>query len=193
VAAVIKTEAIRAVIDATADESIVYTTGHACRIAHAVNDRPTHFYMTGSMGLASSIAIGIAQQTNHTTVVVDGDGSVLMNPVGLIIAGGMISLPLVHVLLDDRAYAPTGGQRVPSAEVGFAALARSCGYRRVLRADDAGELTTMLRSAVRTCTSPTFVHCVLAGEDLPVPPRVDLDLAEHATRFSAAVGELARR
>ncbi|MET7437763.1 thiamine pyrophosphate-dependent enzyme [Streptomyces sp. NPDC004082] len=183
-----KTAAIRAVIEATTDEPIVFTTGYACRIAQAVLDRPNHLYMTGSMGLASSIGIGIAQQTGRPTVVVDGDGSVLMNPVGLLTAGAMAPLPLLHVLLDDGRYASTGGQHVPCTGTDFALLARSCGYARVERIERTTQLAATLRAVAATCTAPTFLHCVLAGEDpAPIPPRVDGDLADHAARFASAL------
>jgi thiamine pyrophosphate-dependent acetolactate synthase large subunit-like protein len=188
-AAVNKSSAIRAVIEATSDEPIVFTTGYACRIARDVLDRPNHFYMTGSMGLASSIAIGIAEQTGRPTVVVDGDGSLLMNPAGLVTAGAPASLPLVHILLDDGSYASTGGQRVPSSGTDFALLARSFGYSRVKRIERAGDLAATVRTVAATCAAPTFLHCVLTGEDQPVPSRVDGDLAAHAARFGAAVRE----
>lgn len=186
-AAVNKTAAIRAVIEATTDEPIVFTTGYACRIAQGVLDRPNHFYMTGSMGLASSIGTGIAQQTGRPTVVVDGDGSLLMNPAGLVAAGALGSLPLVHILLDDGRYASTGGQYVPSGGIDFALLARGCGYPRVERIERIAELVATLRAVPGTCAAPTFLHCVLTGDDPPIPPRVDGDLADHAARFAAAV------
>jgi sulfopyruvate decarboxylase subunit beta len=55
-----KTEVIRAVIDVAEAAPIVFTTGYASRIAHAIAPRPSHFYMTGSMGLAAPIAAGVA-------------------------------------------------------------------------------------------------------------------------------------
>jgi sulfopyruvate decarboxylase subunit beta len=186
-AAVNKTSAIRAVIEATTEEPIVFTTGYACRIAQEVMDRPNHFYMTGSMGLASSIGIGIAEQTGRPTVVVDGDGSLLMNPAGLVTAGALASLPLVHVLLDDESYASTGGQRVPSWGTDFVLLARSCGYARVERIERIADLVATLSTVAANCAAPTFLHCVLTEEDPPIPPRVDGDLAAHAARFAAAV------
>ncbi|MEU6219999.1 thiamine pyrophosphate-dependent enzyme [Streptomyces sp. NPDC047022] len=188
-----KTTAIRALIEATTDEPIVFTTGYACRIAQGLAERPNHFYMTGSMGLASSVGTGIAQQTGRPSIVVDGDGSLLMNPAGLVCVGALDSLPLVHLLLDDGKYASTGGQYVPSGRTDFAMLARGCGYPRVERIADAAELAAALRAAIGMCSAPTFIHCVLTDEDLPVPPRVEPGLAEHAARFSAAVRRLVPR
>jgi thiamine pyrophosphate-dependent acetolactate synthase large subunit-like protein len=185
-----KTEAVRAVIAATHAEPIVFTTGYASRIAYGIADRPSHFYMTGSMGLASSIGAGVAQVTGTTTIVVDGDGALLMNPVGLLLAGAMPGLPLVHVVLDDGRYASTGGQEVPSTATDLAALARACGYRDVRPAEDASELESLLRTEIAACTAPVFVHCVLADPDEPVTARVGDDLGDHAERFGRHVREL---
>jgi sulfopyruvate decarboxylase subunit beta len=182
-----KTEAIAAVIRATVAEPVVFTTGYACRIARGIADRPNHFYMTGSMGLASAIGVGLAAETGVPTVVVDGDGAVLMNPVGMIVAGAQADLPLVHIVLDDQQYASTGGQPSPGDRADFAALARGCGYRRVLEARTAADLYEAVTAALAAPPAPVFVHCLLDGPDEPVPPRVAGDLAEHAERFAAFV------
>lgn len=186
-----KTDAIRTIIEGTTDEPIVFTTGYSCRIAGGIADRPNHFYMTGSMGLASSIGVGIAQHSGRATIVVDGDGAVLMNPVGLLVAGASVSLPLVHVVLDDGRYASTGGQAVPSRP-GLGALARDCGYADVHEATTTTELAGLLRGALARCSSPTFICCLLRGAEPPVPPRIDADLGDHAARFSRSVRTAAK-
>lgn len=178
-----KTAAIGAVLDVVTTEPIVFTTGYACRIARGIADRPNHFYMTGSMGLASSIGIGIAQQTELPTVVVDGDGSLLMNPVGLVTAGGQPHLSLVHIVLDDGRYASTGGQAVAPTGIDFGAMAAACGYRGVRRATDVATLTMILRAELSACTSPTFVHCALSDVDQPISGRVDGNLDGYAKRL----------
>jgi sulfopyruvate decarboxylase subunit beta len=181
VATVNKSTAIAAVLAATRDRPVIFTTGYACRIARHLADRPGHFYMTGSMGLASSIGIGVALSTGRPAVVVDGDGALLMNPVGPLTAGTLPGLPLVHVVLDDGSYASTGGQEAPRADL--PALARACGYRQVLSVAQAGALTDAVAAALTGAGQPGFVQAVLSDPDAPVPPRVDVDLAEHARQF----------
>lgn len=182
-----KTAAIGAVLDAARTEPIVFTTGHASRIARSIADRPNHFYLTGSIGLASSIGIGIAQQTRRPTVVVDGDGSLLMNPVGLFTAGSLRDLPLVHVVLDDGRYASTGGQPVAPAGADFEALAVACGYRGVRRVKDVARLSAILRVETRDCASPVFIHCILSDVDDQTSGRVDRNLHEYANRLRAHI------
>lgn len=105
-----KVQAVGTVIERTPSRPVLFTTGYTCRIAKHIADRDNHFYMTGSMGLVSSIGVGIALSSGRSTVVVDGDGSLLMNPAGLITAGSMPHLPLLHVVMDDARYASTGGR-----------------------------------------------------------------------------------
>jgi sulfopyruvate decarboxylase subunit beta len=181
VACVNKTAAIAALLAVTTDEPVIFTTGYACRIARHLADRPGHFYMTGSMGLASSIGIGVALTTRRPTVVVDGDGALLMNPVGPLTAGALADVPLVHVLLDDGSYASTGGQDVPRADM--EELVRACGYRLVVSVDSAAEFGETVRAVLADCAGPSFVRAVLTDPDGPVPPRVDVDLGTHAWLF----------
>ncbi|MDT8914700.1 thiamine pyrophosphate-dependent enzyme [Amycolatopsis sp. PS_44_ISF1] len=176
-----KTTAIAAVLAVTPGRPVVFTTGYACRVARHLADRPGHFYMTGSMGLASSIGVGLARATGRPAVVVDGDGAFLMNPVGPLTAGTVPGLPLVHVLLDDGSYASTGGQATPRADL--PALARACGYHQVMSTVDAAGLRSAVGTALAGGGGPVFVHAVLAGPDEPVPPRVELDLGGHARGF----------
>lgn len=178
-----KTTAIAAVMAATSREPTIFTTGFTCRIAQGIEDRSSHFYMTGSMGLAASVGIGVAQWTRRTTVVVDGDGSLLMNPVGLITAGALPDLPLVHIVLDDGCYASTGGQSVPSRRTDLCALATACGYQRVSSTTDVDTFADLVRSTIAQCSFPVLLIARLTAPDAPVPRRIDVHLPAHARRF----------
>ncbi|GIF03118.1 thiamine pyrophosphate-dependent enzyme [Actinoplanes siamensis] len=181
-----KTQAIRTVIEATSDEPVIFTTGYSSRIARHVADRPNHFYMTGSMGLAASIGTGIALSSGRRTVVVDGDGALAMNPGCLLTAGTFADLPLFHLVLDDGLYESTGGQSVPSRRVSFSALAEASGYADVWQVDDLTKFQELLRSKLITCRTPTFVHCSLTErEGSGPPPRVEGELAWYQSRFAA--------
>jgi sulfopyruvate decarboxylase subunit beta len=181
-----KTTAISTVISATTDQPVIFTTGYSCRIARHIADRPSHFYMTGSMGLAAAIATGIAMTTGRTAVAVDGDGSLMMNPTCLVTAGAVPGLRLVHIVLDDASYASTGGQRPPAKSASFVDWARACGYPSAFRARDRETFAGLLDDALGR-SAPTLIHCLLSGADDPVPPRIDLDLAKHRETFTAHI------
>jgi thiamine pyrophosphate-dependent acetolactate synthase large subunit-like protein len=179
-----KIQAIAGVIDATLTVPVVFTTGYACRIANGIADRPNHFYMTGSMGLAANIGTGIALALGRTTVVVDGDGSLAMNPGCLLAAGAMPDLRLLHIVLDDATYASTGGQPSPTRHVDFTALAKSSGYAVTHHVDTEHALADRLTAAVADCPAPTLLHCTVTPDTANPPPRIDVDLADHAQRFA---------
>lgn len=179
-----KALAIAVIIEATPAVPVVFSTGYACRIANAIADRPNHFYMTGSMGLAANIGTGIALALHRTVVVVDGDGSLAMNPGCLLAAGSLDELRLLHVVLDDGNYASTGGQRSPTRHLDFAALALSSGYAHAHRVDTGHALAEHLAAAVPACAKPTLLHCAITPSAAKPPPRIDMALAEHARRFT---------
>jgi len=72
-------EALQEIMKAITDEPVVCNLGHPAQELFAVRDRPQNFYMLGSMGLASSIAHGLALCRSGKVVAIDGDASVTMN------------------------------------------------------------------------------------------------------------------
>ncbi|MGW3123458.1 thiamine pyrophosphate-dependent enzyme [Streptomyces sp. NPDC001107] len=187
-----KKDAISTVIRATSEEPIIFTTGFSCRIARSIADRDNHFYMTGSMGLAADIGIGVALHSRLPVVVVDGDGSLAMNPSCLLTAGSLPDLHLLHLLLDDRSYESTGGQNVPCEHVDFSALAQAAGYAKVEHVDNVGDFEDALTSSL-TCSSPVFIHCALTSPGTtPPPPRIDMELDEVHHRFSSHLRQVVR-
>ena len=120
-------EATRIVVEAAGVAPIVASLGHPAYDLFAAGDRPQNFYTWGSMGVASSIGVGLALARPETRVfVVDGDGSLLMN-LGSLATIGLLQPPnLVLVVMDNEAYATTGGQATPTAHgADLAAAARA--------------------------------------------------------------------
>lgn len=179
-----KTTAVSVALAAAPDLPAVFTTGYTARIAAALGDRPNHFHMTGSMGLALPVGVGVALASGRLTLVVDGDGSLLMNPGGLISAGALPDLPLVHLVLDDGLYASTGGQPSPGGSVDMCAWAAATGIGAVSHVATPDTLRQVLTSAVAHCAGPVFVHCVVGPDTEPPPARVTSQLHEIAERFT---------
>jgi thiamine pyrophosphate-dependent acetolactate synthase large subunit-like protein len=179
-----KMQAVEVLVGETDFVPVVWTTGYVSRIARARSARGNDFYMTGSMGIAASIGTGVALATHRTVVVVDGDGSLLMNPASLVVAGAVLGLPLVHVVLDDGIYASTGGQFVPSSTLDIGQWAHHAGYQDVACCVSQPEFQDALRRRLLTDALPTFIHCRLEPDATPIPPRVEEGLADIARRFS---------
>ncbi len=126
-------EAIECVIEAVRDETVISNLGFPSRELFQVHDRNKNFYMLGSMGLASSIGLGLALvRPKERIVVLDGDGSILMNLGSLVTIGNLKPANLLLIILDNHSYGTTGGQ--PSYTAGatsLAELAKAAGIRNV--------------------------------------------------------------
>ena len=99
-----------------ADQAVVASLGHPAYDLFAAGDRPENFYTWGSMGLASSIGLGIAMaKPDRRVVVLDGDGSLLMNLGSLATIATAPAPNLIVVVWDNEEYATTGGQKTATA------------------------------------------------------------------------------
>src|SRR6478672_8886742 len=96
----------------------ICSNGYMSRAAYGARDADASFYMIGSMGLASSIGLGIARaRPARRVVVLDGDGNVLMNMGALATIAAAAPANLLHVCFDNGAHASTGGQPTVSDRV----------------------------------------------------------------------------
>jgi len=142
-------EATRIVVDAAGDAPIVASLGHPAYDLFAAGDRPQNFYTWGSMGLASSIGLGLAMARPDLRVfVVDGDGSLLMNLGSLATIGLLRPGNLVVVVMDNGEYATTGGQLTPTAHgADLSSAAAAMAIAPVARASTGPELRAALAGA----------------------------------------------
>ncbi|MEI8357924.1 MAG: thiamine pyrophosphate-dependent enzyme, partial [Deltaproteobacteria bacterium] len=149
VAALTTREAIAAVLPFLEGHAVACANGFLSRWVCALGDRDSHFYMIGSMGLASSIGLGIAVARPEVPVgVIDGDGNVLMNLGSLAMTAALAPRRFRHVCLDNGVYASTGNQPTISTRVSLEAIARAAGYADVARvADVTGIRAALARQA----------------------------------------------
>lgn len=185
-------DAVRAVFQSLpADALVCCANGHVSREAHRVKDRKGNFYMIGSMGMAPSIALGVALvRPEKTTCVIDGDGNVLMAMGTLARVAASRPRSFVHVCLDNREYGSTGGQRTISTDVKLEEVARGAGYARAVRVKTTKELEAAVAMSV-AAEGPSFILAeVASGEPRDLAPRVVHEPPAIARRFrEAATGE----
>jgi phosphonopyruvate decarboxylase len=181
-------EAIAAIL-AHVDEAdlVLSTTGMISREVFTTDDRPGNFYMLGSMGLLSSLGLGLALLAPQRRVwVLDGDGSALMSLGTLPLIATAHPPNLLHIILDNEAYESTGGQPAISASVDLAAVGKSCGYPHVNRVAERDEL----ERALCACTPDGGPHLILVKVAIaPVAgiPRVSRRPTAIRDRFAAHV------
>ena len=139
------------------DELVIHANGFISRESFNLEDRLGNFYMIGSMGLASSIALGVAlSKPERRVVVFDGDGNVLMNMGSLALIGAQQPRNFVHVVFDNEAYGSTGNQPTISNRVALDEVARASGYVDVRRVEDADQLQTAVQELLAK-DGPSFL------------------------------------
>ena len=85
-----------------------------------LNPRELNFFANGAMGLGSSHALGIALgHPDRRVVVLDGDGSLLMNLGSLVTIAAVAPKNFVHFVCDNECYEANGGHPIPNPEGGF--------------------------------------------------------------------------
>ena len=180
-----RAEAIHGVLSKLTDELVVICNGYPSREAFGFRDRPEHFYMIGSMGLAPAIGVGIAlAKPTRTVVVLDGDGNVLMNMGTLATIAAHHPTNLLHIVFDNEVYGSTGDQATFSNMVSLDVVAQSCGYASVNRVV---ERDTLLETVEQMLTGqgPGFL-LVKVSTQIDNVPRVDVKPDAMTKRFMMA-------
>jgi thiamine pyrophosphate-dependent acetolactate synthase large subunit-like protein len=177
-------EATRIIVDLAGDAPIVASLGHPAYDLFAVADRPQNLYTWGSMGLASSVGLGLALARPDLRVfVLDGDGSLLMNLGSLATIGLLQPRNLVVVVMDNEEYATTGGQPTPTAhgaDLDAAARAMGIAATATVRSDDE------LRSAAALSrVGPLFIVAKVKESAPTAKPPLDCVFIKH--RFMSAI------
>jgi sulfopyruvate decarboxylase subunit beta len=129
------------------DALLVSNIGFPSRELFSVKDRPENFYMLGSMGLASSIGLGLALAgPERKVIVLDGDGSVLMNLGTLATIAHHAPENYLPVILDNCCYGSTGSQPTCThLGTDLFALAKAAGIKNVKKVDSADDLPQVLQ------------------------------------------------
>lgn len=180
-------EAIQLIVLHLTHELVIHANGMICRESFAAQDRPENFYMIGSMGLASSIALGIALcRPDRKVVVFDGDGNLLMNLGGLAMIGALQPRNLIHIVFDNEAYGSTGGQASLSKDLPLQEIARASGYRQAWRVEDREPLVTTTKELLRS-EGPSFLLVKVSLREEQGVPRISYPPAVIRDRVMAAL------
>lgn len=186
-------EAVGIVVPLLNDELVVHANGYISRESCQFEDRPGNFYMIGSMGLASSIGLGVALgRPAQRVVVFDGDGNVLMNLGALALVGAQQPRNFIHVVFDNEVYGSTGNQPTISGRVALDELARASGYVDVRRAETAVQLDAAARELLAgdEHSRPAFLLVkIVPDRGQRAVGRIPHAPPDIARRFMTALGE----
>jgi len=124
---------------------------------------------TGAMGQASSHGLGMALgRPDKRVLVIDGDGSLLMNLGSLVTIAHAAPPNLVHFVCQNNTYEANGFHPIPGADkVSFAGFARAAGIQQVYEFDDLADFDLRIGTVLQQ-RGPVFVVLkVVAGEPYP--------------------------
>jgi sulfopyruvate decarboxylase subunit beta len=126
------------------------------------------------MGKGSSVGLGLAlARPERKVIVLDGDGSLLMNLGSLVTIANMRPKNYLYLLFQNGIYESTGGQILPGADlVDFAAIARDTGWPRIYAFAELADWEARV-DEVMSGDGPTFVRVTvsLTQPKLPLPAR----------------------
>ena len=123
-------DAITEIMKSVDDEIIVCNIGFPSRELYDIYDRSENFYMIGSMGLASSIGLGLAiSQPEKNIIIIDGDGALLMNMGSLVTINACNPKNLTWIVINNGAYGSTGNQKTYAKDLNLSEIAKSIGFK----------------------------------------------------------------
>jgi len=140
-------------------DQIVVAVYHAAFDLIRIQPHPLNYLSVGAMGLASSHGLGLALgRPDKKVLVLDGDGSLLMNLGSLVTIAEIAPRNLVHFVFENGTYEANGAHPIPGRSVvDFCGFARAAGFTNVHGYDDLGLFESEL-AGVLSAPGPTFVR-----------------------------------
>jgi sulfopyruvate decarboxylase subunit beta len=188
----LRAEALQAIYPELEDRIVVTIMGAVAAELYTLGHRPSFFYLEHAMGLASSMGLGIALALpQHKVVVLDGDGSLLMNLGTLSTLARYQPGNLLHIVFDNESLLSVGGFPTATATgTDLAGVARACGIPKVEEPDTPERLKEIVAAALVGDTLTTIVSKVEAVG--PKSFHMDLPLLENRFQFKRALEALKR-
>ena len=181
----IRSDVLKTLIPLISDELVVTNIGLPSQEMHLLDDQPTNFYMLGTMGLASSIGLGLAMAQPKKVIAIDGDGSVLMHLGPLpTIANNQVP-NFILLIIDNGSYGSTGDQTTYAGmRTTLADVARACGCDHVVEC--AAEDTAAAVKDALAAEQTTVIVSKCESGNIKVPV-IELDPVMIKERFMASV------
>ena len=164
----IRSEILKSLVPVISDELVVCNIGLPSQELHMMDDQPSNFYMLGTMGLSSSIGLGLALSQKEKVVAIDGDGSVLTNLGTLPTIANNVADNFVLVIIDNGSYGSTGDQPTYAGKkTSLTGVAEACGCENVVECQ-AEETAGAVRAALEG-DKMTIIVAKCESGNIPVP------------------------
>jgi phosphonopyruvate decarboxylase len=189
-----RTECLKMLAELRGDAIVIptYTTMCSWR---TISPSPLNYVSLGAMGQASSHALGFALGLpDHKIIVLDGDGSLLMNLPSLVTIANAAPKNLVHFVVENGCYEANGSHPIPGqGRVSFAGFARAAGYPQVFEFDGINRFAAELPH-VLAVPGPVFATLKIEADDDPEQDYAFMHSPDRRREFKEALRPiLARR
>jgi sulfopyruvate decarboxylase subunit beta len=180
-----RSELLKVISEIRTDEIVVATMSAITDWAK-LSSSPLDFFVGGAMGYASSVGLGLAMaQANRKVIILDGDGSLLMNLGTLVTIADVQPPNLIHFVLENQLYEVPGGIPLPGVgKHNLGALARAAGLTRVYEFDQLAAFREHVGAILRE-PGPTFASLRVARG--PLEPTPSIRYAEMARNLEKAL------
>lgn len=149
------------------NKAVVCNLGIPAKELFQIKHQTSNFYMLGSMGMATPIGLGIAISSKREVVVIDGDGSLLMNSGTLATAAHCSPGNLTILAIDNSAYGSTGDQPTLTGScVDLEIIARGFGIRNTLKTSGKKQIMLAMKQPRKELT---FIHALALPGNRDVP------------------------
>jgi sulfopyruvate decarboxylase subunit beta len=189
----LRLEALRAIYPLLARRVVVTNMGAAPAELFSLGHQPGFFYVEHSMGLASSVALGIALARPELEVIaLDGDGSVLMNLGALTTLARQRPPNLLHLVFDNEVLLSVGRSFSTATATGsdLAAIAAAAGVPRTGTFRTVESLTLACEEALAAAEPAVLVAKV--EPQGPASYSIGLHMLENRFQFERHLRELRR-
>lgn len=164
------------------DDQIVVATYSTASDWIEMCDRPLNYFSFGAMGLASSHGIGLAlARPERRVIVLDGDGSLLMNLGTLVTTARVQPRNFTHLVFHNGTYEANGGHPLPVQNVDFEGMARSAG---IGNASTIGDIESFKKALPQLLTQEGPVFACLDIEQGELGPRSYTEMYRHERRVA---------
>jgi sulfopyruvate decarboxylase subunit beta len=189
----LRADALQAIYPELEQHVVVTIMGAVAAELYTLGHRDNFFYLEHAMGLASSMGLGIALCIpTAKVIVIDGDGSLLMNLGTLSTMARYKPGNLLHIVFDNESLLSVGGFPTATATgTDLAGVARASGVPQVMEADTLDSLKKSVTEALKSNILTTIVSKVEAIA--PKSFHMDLSLLENRFQFKRYLEALQRK
>jgi sulfopyruvate decarboxylase subunit beta len=188
----LRLECLRSIYSELQNCLVVTIMGAVAAELQSLGHRPNFFYLQHAMGLASSMGLGLALcLPEQQVIVIDGDGSLLMNLGSLSTMARYRPKKLVHVVFDNESLLSVGGfPTATSTGTDLEGIARASGIPRVATVRSVESFKAAVSDAVRSSELTTIIAKVEATG--PTAYVTDLSLLENRFQFRRYIQALGK-